>query len=138
MAPTDRQASANDAIGARIRAARRDRGLTQGELARAIGKSGQQVQKYESGENHVTATTLLSIARALDVPVLGLLGAAGGTGRAQPPSDLWTDFACAKGADRLARAFTSLRSAGLRAALVRLAADMVEHEGAAPDHPPDR
>jgi transcriptional regulator with XRE-family HTH domain len=130
--------SANDAIGARIRAARRERGLTQGELAEAIGKSGQQVQKYESGENHVAVATLLAIARALGVPVLNLFGPESGAGRAHPRSDLWTNFACARDAERLARAFTSLRSAGLRAALVQLAIDMVEHEDAVPGQSPDR
>jgi len=56
-------------IGDRIRAFRHDRGVTQQELARALGISYQQVQKYENGANRVSAGRLYVIATALGVEV---------------------------------------------------------------------
>lgn len=56
-------------VGRRIRRRRRLLGLTQQQLAGAIGIRFQQVQKYESGANRVTASRLFEIAEALDVPV---------------------------------------------------------------------
>lgn len=55
-------------IGERIRRRRIQLGLTQEELAAALGCSYQQVQKYESGANRVSAANLLRLARRLSVP----------------------------------------------------------------------
>ena len=60
------------AIGARIRMYRKALGLSQSDLARKIGITFQQVQKYESGANRVAASRLWSIADALGVSVLSL------------------------------------------------------------------
>lgn len=54
-------------VGARIRAQRVMRGLTQSDLARLVGISFQSVQKYEQGENRVSASRLYEFARALGV-----------------------------------------------------------------------
>lgn len=43
--------------------------VSQHQLARAIGVSFQQLQKYESGRNRVSASMLYEIGRALEVPV---------------------------------------------------------------------
>jgi transcriptional regulator with XRE-family HTH domain len=43
--------------------------LTQQDLARAIGISFQQLQKYERGANRVSASRLFDIANHLDVPI---------------------------------------------------------------------
>ena len=56
-------------VGRRIRRRRRLLGLTQQQLAESIGIRFQQVQKYESGANRVSASRLFEIAEALDVPV---------------------------------------------------------------------
>jgi transcriptional regulator with XRE-family HTH domain len=56
-------------VGARIRLRRALLGLTQTELADAIGLTFQQVQKYERGSNRVSASMLHRIAGVLDVPV---------------------------------------------------------------------
>jgi len=62
------------AIGARMRARRRQLGLSQSDLAERLGVSFQQVQKYERGANRVAATTLLAAAHALNVSVSWLIG----------------------------------------------------------------
>lgn len=56
-------------VGEQIRARRAMLGLTQEDLARALGISYQQVQKYETGGNRVSAGRLFEIARRLGVDV---------------------------------------------------------------------
>lgn len=43
--------------------------MTQQQLAEMVGIKFQQIQKYETGANRVSASRLWDIARALDVPV---------------------------------------------------------------------
>jgi transcriptional regulator with XRE-family HTH domain len=51
----------------RLAVARKSAGLSQGELGKRIGVSYHQIQKYETGTNRVSATSLLNLARALDI-----------------------------------------------------------------------
>jgi transcriptional regulator with XRE-family HTH domain len=44
-------------------------GLSQEELAEALGLTFQQVQKYENGANRLAASRLHDVARTLGVPV---------------------------------------------------------------------
>lgn len=44
-------------------------GMTQQQLANKVGIKFQQIQKYETGANRVSASRLWDIADALDVPV---------------------------------------------------------------------
>ena len=52
-------------VGARLSQRRQALGLTQGALARRLGISAQQVQKYEAGANRISASRLSRIAAAL-------------------------------------------------------------------------
>lgn len=56
-------------IGQRIRQRRWLSGMTQQQLADVIGVRFQQVQKYESGANRISAARIWDIAKALNVPV---------------------------------------------------------------------
>jgi len=56
-------------VGSRLRQRRCLLGLTQQRLAAAVGIKFQQIQKYESGANRVSASRLWSLAHALDVPI---------------------------------------------------------------------
>jgi transcriptional regulator with XRE-family HTH domain len=56
-------------VGSRLRLRRMLLGMSQQKLARTIGLSFQQVQKYECGNNRIGAGRLYDLARALDVPV---------------------------------------------------------------------
>ncbi len=56
-------------VGRRLRARRRLLGLTQEVLANAVTIRFQQIQKYESGANRISASRLWSLAKALDVSV---------------------------------------------------------------------
>lgn len=60
-------------IGLRLREARLARGISQIQLAKRIGLSFQQIQKYERGANRVAASTLMQLAGALGVSALWLL-----------------------------------------------------------------
>ncbi|MFC7738801.1 response regulator [Roseomonas sp. GCM10028921] len=56
-------------IGDRIRLARHLEGMTLTELARHMGVTHQQVQKYEMGANRIAASSLFLAATALKRPV---------------------------------------------------------------------
>ena len=56
-------------VGSRIRMRRLYLGQSQSELARSVGLTFQQIQKYERGLNRVSASRLYDLARVLDVPV---------------------------------------------------------------------
>ncbi|MEW5816437.1 MAG: helix-turn-helix transcriptional regulator [Spirochaetota bacterium] len=56
-------------IGDKIREFRKQRNVTQAELAERINVSFQQVQKYEKGKTRISLQRLITIANALQIPV---------------------------------------------------------------------
>ncbi len=56
-------------VGKRIRYRRLVNGTTQQQLADVVGIRFQQIQKYETGMNRVSASRLWDIANSLSVPV---------------------------------------------------------------------
>ncbi|MCJ7871875.1 helix-turn-helix transcriptional regulator [Marinovum sp. 2_MG-2023] len=56
-------------VGKRVRHRRWLVGMTQQQLAEHVGIKFQQIQKYETGANRVSASRLWDIADALEVPV---------------------------------------------------------------------
>lgn len=56
-------------VGAAIRVRRKLLGVSQTQLADALGLTFQQVQKYERGANRVSASKLYDIANFLDVDI---------------------------------------------------------------------
>jgi transcriptional regulator with XRE-family HTH domain len=70
-----RRAATNEDVllGERVRQLRRIRSLTQSQLARAVGLTFQQIQKYESGMNRISVCMLGRMSQALRVPVEMLL-----------------------------------------------------------------
>ena len=59
-------------VGANIRKLRGEHGLTLQEFASQLAMSHQQLQKYETGSNRVSAGVLYLIACAFGVPVEAL------------------------------------------------------------------
>ena len=51
----------------KIRAARKERGVSQRELARALGVAQSTLSRMERGERRVSVDRLIAIARALGV-----------------------------------------------------------------------
>jgi transcriptional regulator with XRE-family HTH domain len=71
-------ADITDQLAARLRAARKARGLSLDAAARLSGVSRSMVSQIERGESSPTVATLWNLTRALGVDVAGLL--AGGAG----------------------------------------------------------
>jgi len=82
-------------VGKRIRQRRWMNGTTQQQLAEAVGIKFQQIQKYETGMNRVSASRLWDISHVLAVPVSfffdGLDAEGGETLQGDVPSDVLTD-----------------------------------------------
>lgn len=66
-----------------MRLLRLARGLSQRELATALGLSFQQVQKYERGTNRISASKLYEISRVLGVEVVSLFADVAATNAAR-------------------------------------------------------
>ena len=80
-------------VGKRIRHRRWMIGTTQQQLAEKVGIKFQQIQKYETGMNRVSASRLWDIGHALEVPVSFFFE---GLGSSEPtdgdmPADLLAD-----------------------------------------------
>lgn len=56
-------------VGARIREARLDLGLSQDKTAEWLGISFQQIQKYERGANRISAGRLAQLSKFLEKPI---------------------------------------------------------------------
>ena len=81
-------------------------GMTQQQLGDSVGIKFQQIQKYETGTNRISASRMWDIAAAMEVPVSfffeGLEGQVADTGEAR--GDILTD----KEALQLVRAYYSI------------------------------
>jgi len=62
------------ALGAHVTALRKSRGMTQAELARAIGVSQQAVFAYELGERRISVLVLAKLARVFAISVESMVG----------------------------------------------------------------
>lgn len=108
-------------VGQAIRLHRMARGMSQTELGRRIGVTFQQVQKYESGANRVSASRLSQIAQVLGVPLSTLFE--GSTNRTGQPPEACGSAALVSNpqAFRLAQAFSRISNKALRASVLQLA-----------------
>jgi len=102
------------AVGSNLRLWRIARGLSQSQLAKRLGVTFQQVQKYEVGGNRVSTGRLVKAAGILAVPVGALLH-----GTAEPSESLGGLISDSR-SYRLAQAFASVRSDKFRESLVAL------------------
>ena len=117
------------AIGARVRARRRQLDLSQGDLAEALGVSFQQVQKYERGVNRVSGSTLVAAAAALSTTVGWLVGE---EGEGAQTDDVFRALAT-PGALELLQAYARINAPRTRAALLALAEQLAAPNGAGAD-----
>lgn len=61
-------------LGQRIRAARRDAGMSQGQLASALNTTQSAISLYEAGQRSVGIDMLLNVAKILNRPLHYFLG----------------------------------------------------------------
>ncbi len=108
-------------VGGRIRQRRWMLGITQQDLAERLGVSFQQVQKYESGTNRVSASRLWMIAVLLGVPVTFFFEGLDAEGEPEPtpaasadPSPVPADLPLDRDAMTLLRSFCAIPEAQRR------------------------
>ena len=103
-------------VGRQVRLYRTVAGLSQTQLAEAIGLTFQQVQKYERGGNRISASKLVQIAQVLGTPVTAFFeGLEGETNSASEPTIMLR-----REAIELSRAYERIASTDLRQSLMEL------------------
>jgi transcriptional regulator with XRE-family HTH domain len=60
-------------FGAKLKAARRDRGFSQGELAKRAGLDQTAISRLEAGAREPRLSTIVMLAQALGIPTSELL-----------------------------------------------------------------
>ena len=123
-------------VGRAVRWRRKLRGLSQQALAERIGLTFQQVQKYETGANRISASALHAISGALEVPIAFFFDGLPETVAGAPDAEasLTARMLGAPGGLALAEAWLDLPPGPLRhrlAALVQTTAAALRGSGAA-------
>ncbi len=121
--PTDQH------VGKRVRMRRLMVDMSQTDLARGLGVTFQQVQKYEKGTNRVSASRLQHISQILQVPVSFFFeGGPMVKGRRDlngAPSPAYvSDFLATSDGLALMKAFTRIKDSRLRRSIVALVKQM--------------
>ena len=128
QAESARRADYRDAeVGSRIRSRRRELGVSQTTLAKQIGITFQQVQKYEKGVNKIGAGRLAKISDALEVPISFFFGT---SNMAERVADSVFDLAQDVGMKRLLKAFNRIEIRATRKLLVDMAENLARNNGA--------
>jgi transcriptional regulator with XRE-family HTH domain len=113
-------------VGERIRLRRTELGLTQDQLAQALEVSYQQIQKYETGANRISAGRAYEIARKLGVDIIYLFeGLAPETDHVGSVEHGGRQ----RSAIELVRQFAQIRDPEVRAAVGGLVKTIVERGG---------
>ena len=127
LTPADRAALIDSHVGARIRERRTMLGVSQQQLAHAIGVTYQQQHKYERGLNRISAGRLFEIAEALAAPVTWFFDA---MEAGQPSPELsHRQRMCLE----LARNFAAIDNEKQQEALSQMARSLVPEDEAHPD-----
>ncbi|PDT36657.1 MULTISPECIES: helix-turn-helix domain-containing protein [Sinorhizobium] len=126
-------------VGRRIRMRRVWMEMSQTSLAKQVGVTFQQVQKYEKGTNRVGASRLQQIAEALEVPIsyffedmpgAGSTGVDSGAVKSGLQPEI-IDFASSKEGLALIRAFSRISDANVRSraiGLLKAVADGIDED----------
>ena len=102
------------AVGRNVRIWRMAKGLSQAALAKRLGVTFQQVQKYEVGSNRIGTGRLVKLAAILGVPIAALFEGTTGANPSQALLGLISD----RRSFRLARAFATIEDNTCRVSLV--------------------
>lgn len=108
-------------IGGRLRSARQMRRLSQSTLAEKLGLTFQQVQKYERGDNRISAGRLYEIAAILGMDVAYFFE---GLDKTAAPAAVDVEYGEALS---LFAKVTRIKSIRIRAPLLALIAAMATH-----------
>jgi transcriptional regulator with XRE-family HTH domain len=115
------------ALGARVRLRRKELGLSQDQLARAVGITFQQVQKYEHGTNRISFSRLVEICEALECGIVDLIG---NLDKYKTSASLSRQigFLTEPGATDLLEAYASIDSPKRRRAILNLARQLASDQ----------
>jgi transcriptional regulator with XRE-family HTH domain len=113
-------------VGERIRLRRTELGLTQEQLADTLDVSYQQIQKYETGANRISAGRIYEIARKLRVEIGYFFeGLEPDDGVVAPPLE---HGGRQRTAIELVRKFAQIKDPEVRAAITGLVKTIVDRE----------
>jgi transcriptional regulator with XRE-family HTH domain len=117
------------AVGARVRLRRKEIGLSQDELARRVGITFQQIQKYEHGTNRISFSRLIEICEALNCSLADLIA---DIGTGHPPRSLvrQSTHLVKAGASDLLAAYANIPSPARRRAVLQLARQLAAEQQA--------
>ena len=124
-------------VGNRVRMRRMLIGMSQERLARELGLTFQQVQKYEKGTNRISASRLYRMAQILGVPVQyffedlpASISSEGVEGMAEAHSHaMIMDFLGSSEGLQLNRHFAAIRNPAVRRAVVELVRNLAKANG---------
>jgi transcriptional regulator with XRE-family HTH domain len=118
-------------VGERVRLRRKELGLSQEKLGKAVGVTFQQIQKYENGVNRIGAGRLTQIGSFLDVPVSYFFD--GLSGVCETPAEEANVLGTLKapGAMELLRAYGAIENPGLRKAVLDMARSLASQQPSA-------
>lgn len=118
-------------VGMRVRQLRLERKLTQKQLGDQLGRTFQQVQKYENGTNRISASVLFRISVIFDVPIMyffsGLSGHSEPNTVDQSSINVQSLMSTREGL-RLVKAFGKLNDAKIRKKILELVEGIAETE----------
>ena len=113
-------------VGERIRLRRTELGLTQEQLAAALDVSYQQVQKYETGANRISAGRIFELARKLRVDIGYFFD---GLPLDDVPADPLEHGGRHRTAIELVRKFAQIEDPEVRSAIAGLVKTIVDRDG---------
>jgi transcriptional regulator with XRE-family HTH domain len=108
-------------VGGQLRLRRAQIGMTQSELGGKLGLSFQALQKYETGENRISASRLFQLARLLDVPMGYFFEGLDQSGRVEEEEAGGSDLA-RKEASMVLGAYYSIKDPRVRSACLMIMA----------------
>jgi transcriptional regulator with XRE-family HTH domain len=115
-------------VGERVRLRRKELGLSQDKLGKAVGVTFQQIQKYENGVNRIGAGRLTQIGAFLDVPVSYFFDGLSGVVENQTEESNVLGALKAPGAMELLRAYGAIENPALRKAVLDMARSLASEQ----------
>jgi len=119
-------------VGSKIRVRRRFLKMSQSDLAAQLGLTFQQIQKYETASNRVSASVLYKISQALKMPVSYFFESYLQEAEDQPADNTdekdITEFLALSEGYELLRSFPKIKSRKLRRMIVDFAKEISESE----------
>jgi transcriptional regulator with XRE-family HTH domain len=116
-------------VAGRLRSYRKQQGLSQADVAKEIGVTFQQIQKYEAGLNRIGAGRLFQLASLYGIPIQDLFprvaGTSEGAKRTAKLCEIDTFIASPDGW-KLCEAFLRIKDIKQRKIVVSLVQEMAE------------